>query len=336
VPQLLASKDREVVLHALSWVCGGFVPWPGWELRPKRKPMTEHVRAVETLLTHDAAEVRCAAACVYGNWAGPASQPRLRLLLADFDPKVRAMAIRMLVRMNDRSSTEAIITALKGIEEPYTANDVVSDLGEWQNQAVVPALISYLQNDAFGGSVNAEIHTPSLVAQTALHKLTGHWFPLDVSASTEFWNCAQAIPDKQEREKYLTRTLPAERCPFTARLVREGNDLQVVVTNRSNARIVLARLPEDVQYSYDFPTGGSASRSFALGPRTRELTKESYVALAPGESTRFTLTLDDRFAVAQPASRELGLLYKRNGNAFGVNAWIGALPVATEGVTGKQ
>ncbi len=59
--------------------------------------MTEHVAAVEVLLARDDPQVRRVAACVFGDWAGQASLPRMRQLLADPDPDVRAMAIIMLV-----------------------------------------------------------------------------------------------------------------------------------------------------------------------------------------------------------------------------------------------
>ncbi len=214
---------------------------------------------------------------------------------------------------------------------------MIRALGSWKNSRVVLALIGYLQNDRFGGSVGAELHLPALVAQAALKEVTGHWFPLDVRASQAIWARAEAIADARQREEYLTRSLPAEPCPLSARLIREGDGCQIVVTNRSRDRVIVARTPESFDTSYSLSTADGSFKSGSLsGGHFKSVTgRDSFIELVPGESTRFPVTVEGGFVAAEPGSRELRVMYSRNGHEFGLNAWIGTLPVAIESSRAK-
>jgi hypothetical protein len=212
VARLLASKESEVVVKAIEWMCGGSIPWPvfvyygdAWSpaSRPKSRALIDDIRAMEPLLARKEPEVRFAAACAVGELAGKRSVPQLQRLLSDPAPQVRAVAIVVLARHEDRESSEAINAAVQGIDEAFVANQVIQSLAQWKNSRTAPALIGYLQNDGFD--------SPAVEAQTALKSVTGHWFPLDVEASRDIWKRAREIPDDLKRRSCLRCHPPQAR-----------------------------------------------------------------------------------------------------------------------------
>jgi hypothetical protein len=352
IPKLLTSKDREIVLLALDWVCGGRVPEPYFEddlpLRPisgfpppDRKPLKENLPAVEALLGHGDPVVRREAACVVGDWAGTASLPRMRRLLADPDPGARAIAVVTLAALDDRESSDAINSAVRGIDN-REAGKVICALAAWKNPRVVPALIGYLQNDRPASSVE-DLQVLCLLARAALRQVTGHTFPLDVRASERVWRQAETIHDAGRRDAFLTGAMPHDPDPLSAELVRDTSGFAVVVTNTSRRPLLLARTPQqiDVDYKIELPGGGSRGGGGGGGfDRIVKVTgKGSFVELKPGGSTRFPYEgvgneegegFGEDFFLAGPGSREVKLSYRRNGHEYGLNAWVGTLTAGTK------
>ncbi len=355
VPKLLASPDSEVVELALDWLCGGEIPDPNFEddlpLRPTPNPSfpsrlrPEDFGAVDALLKHEDEDIRGQAVCVVGTLEGKAGIPKLRRLLTDADPNLRAMAVMMLAALDDRESGEAISTAIRGIDDDI--DRVICALAAWKNPGSVPAIIGYLEDDDDGGWHSAELAPRCVLARAALKQITGHTFPLDVDVATRVWRLASKLPDAKRREEFLTRMLREEPAPLAARLVRDGDGFSITVTNTSPRPIHLPKTPESIEESYELRLAdGSISESRIGGGEFdwSEITgKDSFVELEPGASTSFpyaveegkNLGLSREFFQAGPASRKVILSYERNGHEFGLKGWIGRVEASTDSLGTK-
>ena len=75
-------------------------------------------------------------------------------------------------------------------------------------------------------------------------------------------------------------------------------------------------------------------RGFSLPRRFPFCGKEFFITLAPEDAVYFTVELEkrwlDRLVVAQSRNTKVMLIYSRNGNEFGRNAWIGVVKATFE------
>jgi hypothetical protein len=330
VPKLLASRDPIVLDRTLAFLTGGVLPWPygpgefgeflGWKAR--WKPLVEHAPAVESLLGRKEPRVRRAAAAVYADLAGPAAIPRMRQLLRDEDAELRGIASGVLIRHQDRASYEGIGRAVSGLKDPGLGCQLTALIQQAGDAALVPAAIEFLQNDGFHARLGDDFSIPAFKAQAALKALTGHDFPFDVVASRQAWEGAKAL-EPQKRREHLTRVLPYDPRPLTARLEKTGSGLAVVLTNRSDRALWLARVPDELGVTW---TNGIGSGSLPDGDIKG---KESFLQLAPGGSVR--VPLDEKRLAGDLVTRVV-VRYLHNGNQYGVNAWIGSVEVDFAGV----
>jgi len=358
VPKLLSSDNHEVLTRVLRYLCGDVLPWPcghGFASMYLNPPKRENVLrnetgAVKGLIGRDVGEVRVTAASVYAFLAGKEGIGYLRSLLKDADPEVRAVAMGTLALQRDEASIEAIGAAAQGVRDAWLGCQVIDAVAKWGDARLVLTLIPFLEVDSLAYSSGDELGIPAVKARKALYKLTSHWFPYDAAAASQVWKKAAAVADPDKRKALLDRLLPEKECPVIAQLVgspryepakppdgpatkmsaattlpynestTQPKDAMATVRlrNASNRTVTLGRLPSSVGQEW---ARGSSWRSTHC--RRGMLAKEDFVDLRPGETTEVTVTLDDSFLLAEPNDRKLALIYKRNGRALGLKAWIG-------------
>jgi len=337
VPQFLNSKDSEVLDRSLKFVCGGVLPWPYdpdefqrfVEPRTRQFLLRGEAGAVEKLLASKDKTVRRLAASVYAELAGKKSVDRMTQLLADPDAHIRAIAIGVLAQRDAIPSEKVLMNAARGIEDGFMASKVIEALRRCKSERVVPTLISFLQNDD-GGSAQT-LQLPAFEAQEALKELTGHTFPLHVQTSQDAWEKTRQIPDTRRRREYLAKILPYDPAPVEAVLLRDKDKVTAVLTNSSNRTIDLMREPSVIEMVSEnaqqtrWPTGSKSER-------------ES-LTLRPGQSARFPVEWDKEAFEKDFESVTVTLWYLRNGNKFGVNAWMGKIVArwtSLEGSVGEK
>jgi len=354
IAALLGSGRPALEFRCMDFLCGGWRPWP-YEYDPFVGPREKgasypgHRDAIRKVLAGAFdEEVRAYAAAAFADLATREDVGRLEGLLEDPSPEVRLAALGGLVRLRATDSWKAIDRAVPPLAHSlHLAYFALWRLTEWNIEEIVPTLIRFLQTDARGRldfadprdappllvmmdncSIRVEDteyarwqaqgpaeNLPAWVARRKLRSLTGYLFPFDVEASLEAWEKAARIEDPERRLEFLRRELPAVERPFEARAEQKGDEIEMVVTNRSDARVSLARRPSEV-------AGSGPFQYVSLPYESPELTgRESFVELRPGESVRFSIP---RPHGGKPALR-IDLDYERNGNEIGVNAWIGRI-----------
>jgi len=313
VPKLLASDEPVLIERVLRYLNGDMLPWPydpgiferHQGVKRRWEPMTQFAGEVEQLLQRKQPEVRRKAAAVYAEFTGKSSLPRMRELLGDSDPNVRAIAIGTLARHDDRASSEDICRAARGVHDGHMACEAIKLLLQWRNLQTVPALMSFLQNDAFAYQYGDDLGVPALKAQAALKELTGHDFPADVEASQKAWEKAKAIGDVKKRAAYLAQTLPYDPQPLEGKLVKEGKRMVLLLTNRSKRAVLVAKEPTSI--------GGQTNLD-------KGKTKDAYANLAPGGVLRVNMeaewTDDARL-------QRVTVDFLDSGHQLGLKAWIG-------------
>jgi hypothetical protein len=362
VPKLLISDDPIVLRRTLLFICGGIWPWPNepdefermYSTPAKRgNVLIDQVEAVREVVQRDVEDVRALAASVYAELAGKKAIEFMRTLLHDQDAAVRATAIGVLASHRDEASIDTMTVAAAGVDDGWTACKVIESLSPWDDQRLVPILITFLQNDSLAYQYGDDLGIPALKARTAIAQLTGHWFPYDVARSLKAWREVESVADHVRRKELLQKLLPGSRFPIVAELIGaprrqadrraddsgpdsdacdsaksdllaevESTDVRVTVRlrNVSNSDLAIAKLP--AWYEQSWPAGVS---SRGLGVSEVEIAKEDFVHLTPAGTVTFELSLDGSLLLAEPNSRKLSLTYRNNGNGVGVNAWIGVL-----------
>jgi hypothetical protein len=323
VPKLLGSQELIVIERTLQYITGGELPWPDepwteWE-RPEsvRKPLVGQSASVQALLKRKEPEVRRLAASVYAALTDRKSIPVMRELLHDDDAHVRGVAVGILSRFRDEPSIATLGKAVTGLEEPTLACKVIALLAQWKDERVVPALITFLENDGFAYQVGDDVGIPALKARNALHDTTGLWFPQDVDASLRAWEKVRTIANRQERETCWKTLVAGVACPLKAEL--EGDDAvaHIVVTNVSLQVVTVAKFPSQIEErwssgSADTGTGGEG---------------DDFISLKPGESSRYKVKLHGSFLYGRPGTQRLIVSYWNSGRKQHLKAWIGPLEV---------
>jgi hypothetical protein len=318
IVKLLSAEPPIVIERSLKFLSGGTFPWPYGPgeletflgVKQIRKPMPQYASHVEKLLSRKELEVRQQAAAVYAELAGKDAIPRLRCLLHDLDATVRAVAAGALVHCDDRASGDDIVRALVGRADETVALELIERLRKWKSPHAVPALIEYLQHDGFSYQ-DGYFGAPALEAQKALKERTGYDFPTDISASRSAWQKAEAIADAKERAAFLKTALPNGQSLVGKRVIDEKG-AALMLTNRSNRRFMVLREATSI----DYRSSHRLSSKYGKIPSK----KEDFVELGSGATMR--LALEPGWEVSL---EELTVAFLRNGNEFGVNAWIGII-----------
>jgi hypothetical protein len=319
IVKLLSAEQSVVIERALKFLAGGTLSWPyGADYIERfqgverlRKPMTQYSGDVEKLLSRPMSETRRHATAVYAEMAGAKAVGRLRYLLHDKDAEVRAVAAGALIHCDDRDSGEDIVRAVVGRADASVVCQLIERLRVWKSPQAIPALIEFLQHDDVSGN---DMGIPALQVQNALKERTGHDFPTDVSASRSAWRKAELIADAKERAAILARVLPYDPKPLVGKLTFDPKNEALVLTNRSKNPVVVSREPTCVDYTCSF----GVSAKYGEVPAKQS----DFVTIAPGATLR--LNLDSGWA-QKSALERLTVSYLRNGNEFGVNAWIGVI-----------
>jgi hypothetical protein len=188
---------------------------------------------------------------------------------------------------------------------------LIDRLRRFKSPHAIPALIEFLQDDGLG--------LPALKAQKALKELTGYDFPTDVFASRAAWKKVQRIDDAKRRMAELAKMLPYEAEPFAGELVTEGKSSFLVLTNHSTKPVTILREPSDISCTAPGASLGNGGKP----PEHRS----DFVVIQPGATFRIKV----RSAYGQyPRLERMTASFLRNGNEFGVNAWIGVVELKFE------
>ncbi|MHB0961518.1 MAG: HEAT repeat domain-containing protein [Pirellulaceae bacterium] len=328
VPELLKAKVEVVQLRALEQVAGGEPPWPYLPDRfirpsPNRKPLVNQANHVQSLLgdTYGQAPRRMAAA-VFAQLVGKQSLPQMRRLLEDKDPQVRAIAVGTLAQYNDLDVSDAMSQAVRGVDDGSVACQVISRLRACEDPRAVPILIEFLQNNRVAYIIGDDLGLPAIKAREALRSITGYSFPLDVATSRQAWSQVESIQDREQRNARLAQILPNPTKPWNAVFVRERQQPAVVITNRSEQTLTMARKPTYI----DIRSYLGSGQSLATISEHTPVGQESFISLAPGESWRY-MPDPQRLRLDPAADHHITLTYLENGNEFGVNAWLGIISV---------
>jgi hypothetical protein len=321
--RLLSSDQPLVIERALKFLSGGALPWPygsdfladAQGVKRQRKPMTQYATRIEELLSRTNPQIRQQATAVYAEMAGKKGIPRLRHLLQDRNAEVRAVAAGALIAEDDRVSGDDVVRAMVGRAKASMACQLIDRLKAWKSPYAIPASIEFLQHDEFCFRSGDDIGMPALKARIALKELSGYDFPADVSASRAAWKKVESITDAKERVAQLSKILPNDPNPLIGCIVHQEKGAEILVlTNRSKSAIVLLRQPTEIDFRWPSEQGGVGGAA----PSKRE----DFVEIGPGESARLLLDLSsDRVS----ALERMTVLFLRNGNEFGVNAWIGVV-----------
>jgi hypothetical protein len=331
--RLLTSPEPKLVQAVLHYIHGESLPWPyvarGEQFAPGPLKLSaalgEQSAAVKSVIDHPGDKYnRSIAVFIYAHLKGPDCVPELRKLLADPEKEVWEAAAVLLVAYRDAESIEPITRIIAGSEGAAITCALIEQAVDWHDLRLAPMLIKCLENENYGGRIGDDITIPSLKSRMALHRLTGYWFPYDVSASLKAWEKVADVPEKNARLKALAELLPGEESPWNAELIGDGvRDAICKITNVSNQDITLSKLPDSMQQIW------SQGRSWSgnTGRQTNE--KGDFQILKPGESIQFHLNLDVDFLRAeQPVSRKLELIYESTGRAWHMKTWLGILNVS--------
>jgi hypothetical protein len=323
LPDFLAAKESPLVIRALETAAGGFLPWPFEPARhdrpgPRKAPWIDLAPRVEGLLSVIDPAVRASAAAVYSLLVKNQCLAKIRPLLSDVHPEVRAVAIGILARHLDKGSASAINKAASQIEDTLLACRIIEALASWRDEAVAIGLMVFLEDDGFAYRLGRDLGVPALMAQTALKESTGYVFPFDVAASRAAWAEAVKIADRKARLAQLARSAPFDPEPFSAGIVFENQQAWIQLTNHGPRPVTIPKRPNDL----DIRCYGSYGRGWGVKGA------DDFLILPPGATHRFPVDLPPAFLEADPKSRSVELTFRNLGHAFGHRAWMGTVAVA--------
>ncbi len=268
---------------------------------------------------------------VYAELAGSEGVPQVRAFLKDADAGVRTLAVGVLARARDSESLPSMVPALEGADDGWLAFRTIQALGEWDDPEAVLPLMALLQNDKPTYTWSQDnFSNVALNARAALQKKTRISFPLDTELARKAWEETRPITDLDGRRRRLEEVVGSPASPIAADIVNRDGKPLVIVRNRSKKPVVLARRPQDITLCSSGGVGGAAGG---------EITgRESFIELPPDGTTDISVDRSaflDTFLYSDRSSREIVLEYLRNGNEFGIKAWMGVV-VATCGENWKE
>ena len=329
-PALLGSDNPKVVARVL------------WFLRSvltdKRERVPKsHAPAVRKVIGQQSGEVRALAVSVYAELKGKNGVDYMRSLLTDRDAEVRGIAIRSLARYRDEASIGAMAEAIQGV--PVFTNMAITEaLSAWGDPRLAPVLIASLEDDQVTASIGHDrIRMPSVEARKALHRITGHWFPYNVAASTRAWEKVRLAGDKETRRKMLMALLPGVEVPLTAEVIhaeQQGEEVMATlrVRNVHDETVTILRTPCVIT---------ACCSQYRPGVYEVHDKRQDFVSLRPSQAIEFKALLPgvdplshagphcpfSDTSEAEPVLRSLTLVYTKNGRQLGLTAWMGAVEV---------
>jgi len=329
VPKLLASKEPEIVRRTLAYICGYVLPWPydpddwerSWHPEKRERLLKDQAQAVRQTIYRDLPGVRGLAASVYAELAGKSCIPDMRLLVKDKDPEVRAVAVGMLARFNDKAAGREIRDAVTGLSNAHLACRVIDELARSAHPERVPALIAFLENESYSGYVGRDVFLPAFRAREALHDATQCWFPCDVGVGLKAWDQVAGIAEPERRSNELRRMLPFDGNPLRARLLGPLDNASLEITNSSAQDVTIARYP--LRIDANTARLWSSARTEYKKPTT----KADFILLRPGDSTQFRIRFGEEFSDVKLDDLILSLFYGDIGSSFGLHGWIGWIEV---------
>lgn len=318
----LRSPDTSRVGEALQLILEGGVQSP------------EHRESVTAVLKealgHESAWLRRFAGEALLTMHGKTACADLVALTSEPDADVRAYATMALILSKDPMYIDAITTGCKGLADHDEAKVIVWALEQWQDTAVVPALIQLLGDpngydssffttwweqllvdDTYQDWGNA-----ALQAQRALLDLTGVAFPFDQEEAMDGWAKASALPPAQRQAQLSARFPDAYRradLRLTAEIGEQGGT-RLTVHNPSRVSAWLSSRPSSVQVGL---VQGRASRWGGHGGDT----DLGLIEIPPKGSFSFTLPIHDHV----PKPNRVRIEYEGVDDPKGVIVWRGDL-----------
>lgn len=354
VPPLLAPDQPEVALRVLRYISGGIWPWPYGpgpdELRyenlsERGKLLKVEADRVWQFIGSTTASPRPYALAVYADLTGKKCIPRMRTLLDDKDPTVRAVAAGILIRYQDTESLDGIRQAMQGVQPGWLACKLIDALSSWGGNRVVPALMSFLENDDPG--------SPAIEARQALHKITGHWFLFNVAASMKAWQETQKTWNPLKRKQILQQLASGCEHPLVAEVVgspryvapKVGDDgkphlseslvqvdgshppdrdvlATIRIHNVTTQPIAITTQPSDTSVSCP-SMGAGAHLELADKPPAAQV----YAIIEPGSTLDYQARFCEPFLLAEPATRKMQVSYRTLAKTAGAATWIGTMDV---------
>jgi hypothetical protein len=349
VPKLLARDKPNLSRRVLRYICGDEWPWPYDNDWPYDKPvkrgnlLRDEASRVWSFFQSAAQEERPLAASVYAELAGKECIANIRTVLDDRNPELRGIAVGVLAHYRDVASLDRFARAVEGLDDGTIACQVVKQLSAWKDERVVPALISFLQNDAFAYQIGDDIGVPALKAKRALAEITGQEFPFDVGASQKAWQAAVLANDKAGRKRALGELAPGGETPLAAAAIGlptkemseglkklygslEKGDVVISVRlrNVSSRPATILKYPSQVETT---SPSGCSDYSLAAGKAVGKDRKVEFVTIQPREETVIEAVVGEDFLIANPTVRRLRFCYRENGHRQNVKAWIGSIDV---------
>jgi hypothetical protein len=323
---LLAHSNPEVAARALRYINADQRPWPyrsefdEWlnPVDPKVKPLREQAAAIEAALNRVPPGVRGEAVGVVAELLGREGIPLQRKLLGDPEPVVRSIAVGTLAGFRDDASLDRFAAGVTGLKDAEIALAVIKRLSDWRDPAVAPALIRFLETDAWLGNLGDELLIPCVQARKALLKLTGYGFPYRVEESSRAWAVASQERDPGARQAALVRLLGLGKDPLSAHLENQHGSF-LVVQNISPKPVVVRSEPDGLN-------GWERIPGYPQSTSTRS--KDHPVRVAPGKQLRWKWSPAREVLLEAPAARRLTITFSNADGLNGERAWVGTLPVA--------
>ncbi len=335
VPQLLDKVEGLVVQRVLSYINGGYPPWPfdspfhnerSWD----GVALPGEADRVWQFLNYSTRD-RLFAAGVFAELSGTSGIPRLRTLLNDSDPDLRALAVGHLAELNDIHSYALFADALVSTPRYYLGYCVVEVLSNENDMRLAPALVCFLEcPDRWYGDPRGNA---AYWACRALKRLTGCVFPYDTVKAKRHLQRLQTATTKE-----VIQAITAESEPLVAEMIdrefkppgaKPESDpkwgfadciVTIRITNRSQQELTIPTTPSAVELDND------VMQHPACG--VPEYQGADPLVLAPGSDKSIFLRVQaNRFFAKPGCKRNYRLCFWNTECVSGKKLWTGEVPL---------
>jgi hypothetical protein len=330
VPGLLSSDNPEIVRRVLNYICGEILPWPyepaGWDRyshpTKRERLLKDQASSLRKYLSGYMREHRHLAAAVYAELSGKDGVEFIRTLLADRDPKVRAVAIGILIRNKDEETLPKLGAAIEGLQDTHLACSIAREAALWGDVRLVPLLIPLLEDDSDGGRIGKDVRVPALKARDALHDITGCWFPFGIAQSRQSWIEVASLGNQKDMRRQLREVVPFKQCPLQAEFYGSLSDSHIRVVNASTHPVRICRYPAWV----DANTPNMVANA-GTDYREEDKKERDFLTLDAGGATVFRIHFADHFNGVDPKDLSLSLFYRDLPTGIEKTGWIGWVDV---------
>ncbi|MEM9411361.1 MAG: hypothetical protein AAGA30_09625, partial [Planctomycetota bacterium] len=332
ISQLLSSKNPELVVRSLRYICGDNHPSSlgtsrlvRGKMQPVRKPLVQHSgRVFELINTSKSSEVRRMACWAYADLQGEEATPKMSEMLEDKDPFVQAIAVTSILGHSDWQFFDKVQSTVGGIEDS-AGTQLVRFFSELKDARATRLLIAMLQtncSDRYGW-----LTPPGVLAQTVLRERTGFEFPFDVDLSLRAWDAIESADNELARSKLVKVYAEKFATPLVAELVGDKKLSKIRIKNISKKILTISRLPSSITIRTPrmLSSGSDLLQNNAAENRINE------ISLRPNESTEFQLRLDDDYFVHSQKDRSIELDYTTEDRKLNLENWAGKLLVKVGG-----